>query len=89
MSDNRPCVHCGAAWFGEAFPDPDHSPECPMVTGLYPVTADDIGCICAGCGAPFKIDGAKVERVVSKHRDFTVVVLVCVGCAVTERPVSV
>lgn len=83
---NRPCVYCGAAWWGERFPDPDHTIDCPMVTGLFPVTDAEVAdqMVCPICHDEFA-RGDSYARV--PITDDTVVI-VCIICAVLRGSVS-
>ncbi len=68
------CVYCLAPWFGEAFADPEHRQDCPMVTNVYPVDDDDM--VCMDCGA--KLD-FYTYRPCDDADD--VAEVVCLGCA--------
>lgn len=88
----RWCVHCRA----DCWPDPAyqrHTDTCPTVTGLWPVTVDDIhpvwglGCCCA-CGAPFAlgehytlVDDSTGLPAAEPDTGW----VVCAGCAVLGR----
>jgi hypothetical protein len=45
----RFCVYCAADCYED---EPEHTSDCPSVTGLYPVRAADLGSPCVHCGQP-------------------------------------
>lgn len=88
----RWCVYCGTdCWEDE----PEHGPDCPSTTGLWPVEAEHLGPLatcpkcahewrlygmtCAECGVEFK-EGDLVAHQTTDRDD--VVVIVCLGCRV-------
>lgn len=94
----RFCVYCDADCYdedGDALPkdEVDHRPDCPTVTGLYPVRPEDHGpeVTCPKCGHQFReysvtcMDcGTELEEGDSyAHRRISadVVELVCVPCS--------
>jgi len=86
-TDNRPCKYCGAAWFGEAFPDPDHAPDCPMETGLFPVTEAELadgGILCMICQQPFTAG----EHYLLRDLNEACAAIVCLTCGLLERPLA-
>lgn len=93
----RYCVHCGVDCYHpwaengshDYDPDVEHKPNCPTVTGLYPVTMETLGmrgpddpyafgARCMDCGVEFKLGDTYALRRISED-GFEVV---CVGCRV-------
>lgn len=76
------CIYCDAPGCDTTGFGPDtavHANTCPTVTGLYPVTAADVGIPCPRCRVLFDLDDVYTHA----HTDRTnIVEIVCVGCAV-------
>lgn len=88
----RWCVHCRA----DCWPEPAnqrHTPSCPTVTGLYPVTEQErhpehgLGC-CTACSAEFEagdvyvlVDDDTGRPAASPDCGW----VVCLGCAALDR----
>lgn len=83
----RWCIYCGSdCEEGET----DHAPDCPSNTGLYPVSAQDLGMrgprdpyahglCCAECGSELRVGDYRTHQ--RTERD-DVFVTVCVGCQI-------
>lgn len=100
--DFRRCVHCGVDCFADGWEEGDerayrdeneveHADDCPMVTGLFPVTMAELGMrgpndpyahgmICMDCHAPFALGDVYARRDVDG-----VFEIVCVGCRVLSE----
>lgn len=99
MSDDpfRYCVYCGADCYEDGAEDfshdyredVEHKPDCPSVTGLYPVTMETLGmrgpddpyaygAKCMDCGVDFNLGDFYAHR----QRESDVFEIVCVGCRV-------
>lgn len=80
--DFRYCVYCGCDC--DDFPgiEPDHTQDCPNVTGLFPVSVRDIRAqlTCMDCNELFKPGDYFVR--VREERD--IAEEVCVGCGALE-----
>lgn len=81
------CVYCGVDC--DEY-EPEHGPECPSTTGLWPVTESELGMrgpddpyahgmVCMDCGAPFAVGDFYALRPTDDEDWFEVV---CTGCAV-------
>lgn len=95
MTDEfRWCVHCGA----DCWPDKDdqeHASDCPVTTGLWPVTMAELGMrgpddpyahgmVCMDCNTPFELGDVYALRPTDEGDVFEIV---CVGCRVlTPEP---
>lgn len=68
------CAHC--PWCGVS--TPDHTLECPVELGIYPVDDETIGTSCGGeCGSVF-VDGDQYAYEPNHEGRFTAV---CLGCS--------
>lgn len=87
MSDHfHSCAYCGVDC--EEF-DPEHKPDCPSVTNLWPVTEHDLGIRgpndpyahgmrCMDCGSEFAVGDIHTHR----QTDSDVFEVVCLGCSI-------
>lgn len=81
----RWCIYCKA----DCWPEPEHqkhNPDCPMTTGVYPVTDDDYNMemCCSMCSERFEQGSSNividiVTGEVSPHALISTVI--CIGCA--------
>ena len=98
MTDDpfRYCAHCGVDCYepgaedgSHDYADVEHKPDCPSVTGLWPVTMEMLGMRgpddpyafgmrCMDCGVEFKLGDVYAHREVAED----VREVVCVGCRV-------
>lgn len=81
----RYCIHCSVDC--EEY-EPEHGPECPQTTGLWPVTEQELGMRgpndpyahgmrCMDCGDEFALGDFYAHRRIEDD----VFEVVCVGCA--------
>lgn len=77
------CHYCGNP--GMLEDEVEHSRDCPYMTNLFPVSAEELndGLCCASCSNPFEAD----EHYTTMYAfGYGINVVVCLGCAATERP---
>jgi len=83
----RYCIYCGTDCHED---DPEHGPDCPYTTGLWPVTEKTLGIRgpddpyahgmrCMDCGEEFKVGDVYAHRPTEEGDVFEIV---CIGCRV-------
>lgn len=100
----RYCIYChvdcyreGASDYSYDYDDDvEHKPDCPTITGLYPVTEDTlgmrgyddpyaVGARCMDCGVEFKFGDFYTLRPREEPGEFE---MVCIGCRVLNPAAS-
>lgn len=77
------CVYCQAPGCEDG--SAVHLPDCPSVTGVYPVTRDDVekGMVCTQCGSEFSLDPDEQDTyALLRTERSNIFEVVCLGCKV-------